>query len=326
MKVWTVSEPGGIDKLIVEDRPQPEPKEDEVLVRVKAFGINRLEIGRRESMEKVDGQYPVMGVEFAGEVVVNHSDRSDLEEGTRVMSIIESGSHAEFVSAPADRLMVIPEHLSFEEAAAIPEVWLTAYQTMYWIADLQPEESILIYAAASGVGSAAVQMARQISNAKILGTSSQASKLEALTELGIDAGINRKEESIFERVQEVTDGRGVDVILDFVGASNWQLNLDNAAVDARWVVIGALGGVEVDSFNLGQILQKRLNIMATLLSPRSSEYKAKLSQEFAKEVLPRFENGDLKPIIDQVFDFEDLPKAHERMENNNNTGKLIVKF
>lgn len=324
MKAWTVKEAGSLDQLVMEDRPVPTVDAGEALVKVNSFGINRLELMQRQTMEKQDGHYPILGVEFAGEVVDKQSNRTDLEVGSRVMGIVKSGSHAEYVTVPADRLMLIPDDMTDIEAAALPEAWLTAYQVTYWLGQLQNGETIFIHAAASGVGTAALQMAQVLSDAKVIGSSSKDFKLEALKDMGCDLVLNYKEDDMLQAVEEMTDGKGADIILDFIGASNWQLNLDLAAVDGRWIIIGNLGGVEVPSFNLWDILAKRLTIQGTLLSPRSQDYKARLSQEFSDRVLPHFETGELKPIIDRVLNFDQLPQAHQVMENNENMGKIIM--
>lgn len=323
MKVWTVKEPGGRDQLLQEEREMPKVEAGELLIKVKAFGINRVEIINRENKNQTP-PYPILGVEVAGEVIENHSSNEALKPGTRVIGLVNKGSYAEYTVMPAEFAMVLPDELSYEEGAAIPEVFLTAYQTMYWLGELQDEDTILIHAGASGVGTAAIQMAKQLSNAKVIATSSNQEKLDTISELGGDVPVNYREETIEDRVLEVTDGRGADVILDFIGASYWDTNLKSAAVDARWVLIGLLGGAEVEKVNLGAMLGKRLQLKATLLTPRSNDYKGKLSQEFAEKVLPLFAEGKVKPVVHTVIDFNELPSAHEMMENNENIGKIII--
>lgn len=324
MKVWTIKQAGGRDQLIQEDRPQAKAQEGQLLIKVKAFGINRTEIRTREN-KNLKPPYPVLGVELAGEVIENNSDRQDIKVGSRVMGLVNEGSYAEYAVMPADMAMIIPNNLSYVEAAGVPEVFLTAYQTMYWLGELQEEQTILVHAAASGVGTSAVQLARQLSNAKIIATASQKEKLNKVQELGADHLINYKEEDIAQRVEEITDGKGVDVILDFVGASYWEINMKSIATDGRWVLIGTLGGSEVESVNLFQLMLKRIHLKGTLLTPRTNDYKAKLSQEFSEKALPLMAEGKISPIIYKEVDFDNLPQAHEIMENNENIGKIIVK-
>lgn len=323
MKVWTISEPGGIDKLIQEERPTPMPVEGEILIKVKAFGINRTETLTRMN-PLLEPPYPVLGIEVAGEVVENRSNRTDLVPGTRIAGLVNKGSYAEYATMPASFAMVLPDNLSYEEGAAIPEVFLTAYQTMYWLGQLQKGETILIHAGASGVGTSAIQLAKQLSQAKVIATSSNEEKLRKIKELGADVAINYKEEDIAERVLEETDGQGADVILDFVGASYWQTNLSSGAVDSRWVLIGTLGGSEVEQVNLFDLMKKRIHLKGTLLTPRSDAYKGELTTEFTKEVMPLIAKGAVAPIVYTVLPFDQLPDAHAMMENNENIGKIIV--
>ncbi|MFL2143731.1 NAD(P)H-quinone oxidoreductase [Ruoffia sp. FAM 20857] len=325
MKAWSITEPGGVDKLTQEERPTPLPTNGEVLIKVKAFGINRTEILTRKN-KQLEAPYPVLGIEVAGEIIENRSNRTDLEPGTRVAGLVIQGSYQEYAVMPAEFAMILPENLTYEEGAAIPEVFLTAYQTIYWLGDLKKDESILIHAGASGVGTAAIQMAKQLSDAKIFSTSSRKEKLDKMKELGTDFPINYKEEDIAKRVLEETNDEGVDVILDFIGASYYDLNLKSAKIDSRWILIGTLGGSEVEQFNILDIMQKRIHLKGTLLTPRSNAYKGELTKEFAKNVMPYFATGEIQAIIHEVVDFSELPKAHQMMENNVNIGKIIVKI
>lgn len=323
MKAWTVKQPGGRDQLVQEERPVPTPGENEILIEVKAAGINRTDILTREN-KGLSKPYPILGVEVSGVVKEAAASHPELKPGTRVTGLVNRGGYAEYVTMPADRAMVLPDAISFEEAAGISEVFLTAYQTLYWLGELKEKESVLIHAGGSGVGTAAIQLARQLSDAHIFTTAGKAEKLRTTKELGADVAINYKEEQFEERVLEATDGRGVDVILDFVGASYWEKNMKSAAIDARWVLIGTLGGTTVDQVSLLQLMQKRLSLKGTLLTPRSDAYKAELTQEFSEKAMPLFEDGRLKPIIHSVVPFDNLQEAHRQMEDNENTGKIIL--
>lgn len=325
MKVWSMTEPGGSDKLVQEERPTPLPADGEVLIKVKAFGINRTEIITREN-KQLEAPYPVFGIEVSGEIIENRSNRPDLKPGTRIAGLVNQGSYAEYAVVPAEFAIILPENMSYEQGAAIPEVFLTAYQTMYWLGDLKQSDSILIHAGASGVGTSAIQMAKQLSQAKVIATSSREEKLVRIKELGADVAINYKEEDIATRVLEETNGEGVDVILDFVGASYYETNVKSAGIDARWILIGILGGAKVDDFNLFELMKKRIHLKGTLLTPRSDAYKGELTAEFVKNVMPLIEKGEIKPIIHSVVDFDELPKAHDMMENNENIGKIVIRI
>ena len=324
MKAWTMKQPGGIDQLVIEERPIPTPSDDEVLIKVESTAINRTDIITRENTS-LEAPYPILGVEVSGIVEKEAPNYPELKEETRVAGLVNRGGYAEYVTMPADRAIVIPDSMSSIDAAAIPEVFLTAYQTMFWLGELKPQETILVHAAGSGVGTAAIQLAsRKITDANIIATAGSERKLEMAKALGAAHTINYKKEDFAEKVLEYTDGRGADVILDFVGASYWEKNLKSAAIDGRWILIGTLGGAEVEKMSIGALMQKRLSLKATVLTPRSDQYKAELTQEFSKRIIPFFEEDIIQPIVHSILSFEDLPEAHRQMEANENTGKIII--
>lgn len=324
MKAWTIRKPGGIDQLELVERPIPIAKEDEILIKVEATAINRTDIITREN-RKLEAPYPVLGVEISGVVEQESPKYPNLVKGTRVAGIVTQGSYAEYAVMPANRAIVLPDSISLIEGAAIAEVFLTAYQTMFWLGEIERGETILIHAAGSGVGTAAIQLAGpKIAGAKVIATAGSEQKLALAKELGAEVTINYKNEDFAKRVLEETDGRGVDLILDFVGASYWQQNLESAAVDARWILIGTLGGNLVEEVSLIELMKKRIALHATLLTPRSDEYKAELTKEFTKVILPFFEEDIIQPIIHSVLSFNQLPEAHRQMEADENTGKIIL--
>ncbi|GAB2488211.1 NAD(P)H-quinone oxidoreductase [Alkalibacterium psychrotolerans] len=325
MKAWTISEPGGREVLVKKEFPEPMAQKGELLIQVKAAGINRTDTLTRQNTS-LSSPYPILGVEVSGVVVANHSSDWTLEVGTRVAGLVNHGGYGEYVVMPADRAIRLPDSLTFEEGAAIPEVFLTAYQTLYLLGDLQEKERVLIHAAGSGVGTAAIQLAKQLSQATIFATAGSSRKLEVADSLGADVLINYKETAFDDVIADQTDGQGVDVILDFVGASYWDRNLRSAAVDARWILIGTLGGSTVEKVLLSELMKKRIALKGTLLTPRSNAYKAALTKEFVHEALPLFKEGKLKPVVHSVVPFSELPEAHRQMENNENIGKIILSF
>lgn len=326
MKVVSIKKPGNSKELEMQERPIPKPEMGQLLVKVKASAINRTDIMTRENRQLPE-PYPILGIEVAGVVVENQdSSNNQLVPGTRVAGLVNHGGYAEYVVMPADRAIRIPDNMSFEEAAAIPEVFLTAYQTLYWLGELESEETVLIHAGASGVGTAAIQLAKKMTKAKVIVTAGSTEKLQFCKELGADKLINYKEEEFNQLVLEYTEQKGVDLILDFVGASYWEKNLNSLKTDGRWVVIGVLGGAVVENVNLGMLLQKRITLKGTLLTPRSDDYKAQLTNEFIENVLPYFEKGLIKPIVDIVFPLDEVAKAHQYMEENKNIGKIILKI
>ena len=323
MKVVSIKKPGSAAELIMEERAKPTPQKGELLVKVKATAINRTDIMKREN-QRLKPPYPILGVEMAGVVEENNSSNKAFTPGTRVASLVNEGSYAEYVTVPAERAIVLPDETTFEEGTAIPEVFLTAYQTLYWLGELQQDETVLIHAGGSGVGTAAIQLAKQLTGAKVITTAGSAEKLNFCKRLGADETINYKTEDFSERVLEMTDGKGVDLILDFIGASYWEKNLKSIKVDGHWILIGVLGGATAENVNLGALLGKRVSLIGTLLTPRSDEYKAELTHAFAEKALPLFAADKIHPIVDRVFPFEEAADAHRYMEDNKNTGKIIL--
>lgn len=322
MKSVIVKKPGGYEQLEVVDMDIPKLKEGELLIKVHSAAVNRTDIITREG--KVGYlENPILGVEISG-VVTEINGKSSFSVGDRVMGLVNGGGYAEFAVMPSDRAIKVPDSLSFDEAAAIPEVFLTAYQTLFWLGKLKKNETVLIHAGASGVGTAAIQLAKHISDAKVIVTAGSKRKLDFCRELGADVLINYKEQSFDEEVLKATNGEGVDLILDFVGADYWNKNLASIKKEGRWVLIGILGGAEVKKVNLLSIMSKCIQLTGTLLTPRSNEYKALLTKEFSENIIPYFENKKIKPIIDTKFSLEDIGKAHLYMEGNHNIGKIII--
>jgi NADPH:quinone reductase-like Zn-dependent oxidoreductase len=214
--------------------------------------------------------------------------------------------------------------MTFEEAAAIAEVFLTAYQCLFWLGGLDKGQQVLIHAGASGVGTAAIQLVREAGGRSIV-TAGSAEKLVACQKMGADVTINYKEGPFAEKVLAATGGRGADIILDFVGASYWKDNLAAIATEGRWIIISTLGGHEVPVLDLRRLMAKRITLVGTTLRSRSEDYKIRLTQAFASFALPLFEQGRLVPVIDSVFPWEEVAAAHRYMEENRNIGKIILK-
>ncbi|TFJ92497.1 NAD(P)H-quinone oxidoreductase [Lentibacillus salicampi] len=322
MKGVIVEQPGGPEQLHVTELIAPESEQGDLLIKVHNAAVNRTDIMTREGKSGY-AKSPVIGIEVAG-TVVDANGSGTFSAGDRVMGLVNGGGYAEYAIMPAERAMRIPENLSFAEAAAIPEVFLTAYQTLYWLGKLQKQETVLIHAGASGVGTAAIQMAKQLSDAKVIVTAGSERKLNFCQELGADVLINYKEQSFDEEVLKATDDRGVDLILDFIGADYWDKNLASITQGGRWVLIGVLGGGEVSDVNLMAIMAKYIQLTGTLLTPRSDAYKADLSNEFAGVVLPHMNDGTIRPIIDSVYPLEQVTEAHQHMEDNQNIGKILL--
>lgn len=322
MKAVGIKTAGDSSQLVLVDRKQPSLSKGELLIEVEAAGVNRTDILTRERSTHTPEQVE-LGIEVAGRVLdTNGSDKFSV--GDRVMGLVNGGGYAEIAKLPADRAIPLPHALSYIEGAAIPEVFATAYQTLFWIGGLKENETVLIHAGASGVGTAAIQLAKQLKHARVIVTAGSQEKLDFCKQLGADVLINYKEENFASVISKETKTKGVDLILDFIGASYWEKNLESIAIDGRWVLIGTLGGYELSNFNISSLLQKRIQLTGTLLTPRSDRYKAKLSQELAYQTLPLFENKTLKPIVDTIFPIEKVKDAHDYMEASKNIGKIIL--
>jgi putative PIG3 family NAD(P)H quinone oxidoreductase len=324
MKAVVVTEPGGPETLQIADVPTPEPGPDEVLVRVHATALNRADTyQRRGHYPPPEGAPETLGLEMAGTVAETGHRVVNWSEGDRVFSLLPGGGYAEAVCVDADMLMALPPGLSMEEAAAIPEVFLTAYQALHWLGGLQPDHRVLIHAGASGVGTAAVQLTC-LADAHPYVTAS-APKHDVCTALGAEAAIDYESESFADRIDAITDGAGVHIILDFIGAPYFHDNVASLAVDGRIVQLATMGGATVDGVSLRDLMAKRVQLLATTLRSRHPAYKIDLTHEFAADVLPRFVDGDLEPVIDSVMDWREVAAAHRRMENNDNAGKIVLR-
>lgn len=301
------------------DIDKPSIQDDELLIEVKACGVNRLDLIHRQNKP---GR--ILGVETAGLVVQAGKD-TYFKVGDRVMGLTSTGGYAQYTVLNDGLAMAIPDNLDFIQAAAIPEVFLTAFQTLYLIGHLDQGEKILIHAGASGVGTAAIQLAREISQADIYTTASKKEKLDFIKDLGAKHTINYKDQSFAEYVLNDTDDQGVNLILDFVGADYYHDNIKSLATDGRLVLIGTLSGSMVERVDLQELMNKRIQMTGTLLSPRSVAYKKNLVNHFKDQALELFETEDLKPIVNKVFNLDQAAEAHQYMEADKNIGKIILK-
>ena len=315
---------GGSEVLEIQEREQPVPGPSYVRVRVRASALNRADISQRL------GRYPappgspedIPGLEYSGEIDSIGSDVHAWKVGDRVMGIVGGGAHAEFLVAHEGEIMHVPRGLSMEEAAAIPEVFLTAFDAMFEQLHMSAGETLLIHAAGSGVGTAAVQMGK-VAGIKTIGTSRSAEKLERARRLGLDIAIAATESDWPEKVRALTDGKGVDGVLDLVGATYLQGNLECMAVRGRLISVGLTGGASA-TLDMRMLMRKRLTLIGTVLRTRGPDEKVPLIQDFSAGMLPLFEDHQLVPVVDSVFSFDDVRKAHDRMESNDTFGKLVL--
>ena len=304
------------------EKPQPTPAQ--LLVKVHATALNRADTLQREGKyPPPKGASPLLGLEIAGVVEEVGANCTRYKKGDKVFGLLPGGGYAEYAVIEEAMAMPVPDNLSMEEAAAIPEVFLTAWQALVWLGKLRAGERALIHAGASGVGTAAIQLARAL-HAEVLVTASE-SKLQACLNLGAHKAINYKEASFGEEVMAYTNTEGVDVIVDFIAGPYFNQNLDCLRLDGRLVILASLGGGKVADFDLRKILTKRLQVMGATLRSRSKEYQIKLTEDLSRFALPLFKEGKLKPVIDSVYNWEEAAEAHRYIESNKNIGKIVLR-
>jgi putative PIG3 family NAD(P)H quinone oxidoreductase len=331
MKAVVITSYGGVEGIGVQevDTP-PAPPADRVRVRVHAAGLNRADILQRRGHYPAPPGYPtnIPGLEFAGEVESMGDAVRSWDIGDRVFGIIAGGAQAKFVVVPESNLARIPDELDWVQAGAMPEVLITAHDALFTRAGLQMGERVLIHAAASGVGTAAIQMAHAV-GATVFGTSRTANKLERLHQLnlGLDqsVAVGNQPANFVEAVQKWTNGAGVDVILDLVGGNYLSANLEALASRGRLIGVGTMAGAKSE-IDLGLLMRKRLTIIGTMLRGRSIEEKAKATRLFAASVLPLVSRGTIRPVIDRVYPANEIRQAHERMESDATFGKIVLTF
>jgi tumor protein p53-inducible protein 3 len=323
MKAVVITAYGAPEVLQVQEVPNPTPQAHEVLIEVAATALNRADLLQR--MGKYNppaGMSPYPGLEVAGTVRAVGDAVTRYQVGDKVMALLAGGGYAEQVAVAEGHVMSIPSVLSLHDAAAVPEAWLTAYSNMIEIARLQPNENVLIHAGASGVGTAAIQLAKW--HGATVFTTASGGKLETLAALGADHTLDYRMESFAERILDITSGYGVDVIVDFIGAPYWEDNLKLLALWGRMVFIGLMGGNEVKA-NLSILMSKKLSLHGSTLRDRTEAQKTALVSAFTNAVLPSFETKQLRPVLDErTFTLDEIVEAHRYMESNQNVGKIVV--
>ena len=313
--------------LEVGEAERPRAAADRVLVRVHAAALNRADLLQRRGLYPAPPGAPadIPGLEFAGEVAEVGDEALAWRVGARVFGITGGGAQAEYAVVPESSLARIPEGMDYEDAAAVPEVFITAHDALFTQAGLRMGERVLVHAAGSGVGTAAVQLARA-AGATVFGTARTAAKLERAREFGLDAwAVVGEDPRVFvEAARAWTDGAGVDVVLDLVGASYLSANMEALAPRGRLMLVGTLGGARGE-FDFGLAMRKRLRVTGTVLRARSTAEKADAVGRFAREVVPLFARRLLRPVVDSLFPLEEVSAAHRRLESNETFGKVVLK-
>ncbi|RPI04264.1 MAG: NAD(P)H-quinone oxidoreductase [Actinobacteria bacterium] len=327
MKAVVLETYGEPEVLRVADVPEPTPGPDEVIVEVAASALNRADLLQRR------GGYPgpklvyggrtfdIPGMELAGNVVELGARVTEFELHQPVMAIVSGGGYAERCAVHERQLLPVPSAVSGRDAAAIPEVFITAWDALVVQGGLTSGRIALVHAGASGVGTAAIQIVKAI-GARIIVTTSTG-KVEACRALGADLVVDYTSEEFVAAALEFTRGRGVDVILDVIGGDYLERNLDALGTQGTIVQVGAMGGGAA-TFTLGKMLYKRARLIGTVLRARPLEEKAAISRQFGREVVPLFDQGLLKPVIDRHFPLDEVVEAHRYMESNANVGKILL--
>ena len=314
---------GGPEVLTVSDIPMPKPGPDQLLVRVRATALNRADtLQRKGKYPPPPGDSDILGLELAGEVESWGSGVSGFSKGQRVFALVGGGGYAQYALVDKEMAMAMPPGWTFEQAAAVPEVFFTANETIFVLGELQRGESVLIHAGGSGVGTAGIQMAKQ-AGATVYVTAGSQDKIDRCLALGADAGINYKTHDFAEEIKRLTGGNGVDVVEDFLGASYLPRNLGIMKNGGRIIIVALMGGSKVE-IDLSVLQRKRVKLIGSVMRSRPLADKRAITRRFQERWLPLLVSGKMKPIVDTVFPMGQVVQAHAAMEANQNFGKILL--
>lgn len=323
MAVIEIGEPGGPEALRPAMRPVPQPGPGEVLIRVAAAGVNRPDIMQRRGLYPPPrGASDLPGLEVSGTIVALGEDVTQWRKGDRVCALLAGGGYAEYAVAPEGQCLPVPEGVSLEEAACLPETFFTVWSNLFERGYAAPGETVLVHGGTSGIGTTAIQLCRAF-GLNVIVTCGTDEKCRIAEEIGANAAINYRTEDFVERVRELTDGRGVDVVLDMIGGDYVPRNLSVLADDGRHVSIAIQRGNRAE-IKLFDIMTRRLVLTGSTLRARSVAFKAALAESLRREVWPLFASGQLKPVIDSRFALRDAAGAHARMEESAHVGKIML--
>jgi NADPH2:quinone reductase len=323
MKAIEISRPGAPEVLQLCERPLPELKEGEVLIKVHAAGVNRPDVLQRM------GRYPVPagasdlpGLEVAGEIVAGELGGSGFKVGDMVCALVQGGGYAEYCAAPLAQCLPLPQGWSAQQAASLPETFFTVWSNVFDRARLSPGETLLVQGGTSGIGVTAIQLAAAFGH-RVFATAGTDEKCRACEALGAERGINYRSEDFVVMVKQATEGRGVDVILDMVGGDYIPREIDALADDGRISLIALLGGSK-SMVDFGQVLRRRLTLTGSTLRPRPVAFKAAIAASLRDKVWPLLELGKIKPVIHSIFPLEQAAQAHALMESSTHIGKIVL--
>jgi NADPH2:quinone reductase len=324
MKAVIITRPGGPEVLQIEERPVPTYGPREVLVKVEAAGVNRPDIAQRK------GSYPpppgapqdIPGLEIAGVVTEAGSEVTRWKVGDRICALVSGGGYAQYCNVPEEQCLPVPENILLLEAATLPETLFTVWSNVFQRGRLKPGETLLVHGGSSGIGVTAIQMAKAMGS-KVIVTAGDDNKCGFCEKIGATRAINYRTEKFDEVVKELTEGKGVDVILDMIGGDYFPLNIQSLAEDGRLVMINTMQGNKV-SVDLHEVMRKRLIITGSTLRSRDSAFKGAIATELEQQIWPLLAAGKIRPIIFEVFPFEEAAKAHQLMESSRHIGKIVL--
>lgn len=323
MNCIEIVEPGGPEVLKPTRRPVPKPAAGEVLIRVRAAGVNRPDVSQRIGRyAPPPGVTDIPGLEVAGEVAALGADVKDWKVGDTLCALVAGGGYAEYVTAPALQCLPIPGKLGMVEAAALPETFFTVWSNLYDRAHLAAGETLLVHGGSSGIGTTAIQLAAK-RGARVIATAGSAEKCRVCEELGAERTVNYKDEDFVEAVKEFTGGRGVDVVLDMVGGDYIPRNIKAMAIDGRHVSIAFLGG-SIAEVNFMPMMLKRLTLTGATLRPQSVERKGEIARALREHAWPLIAKGEIKPVIHATFPLAEAAEAHRLMESSRHIGKIVL--
>ncbi len=316
---------GGPEVMTFSNGPLPSPKAGELLVKVQAAGINRPDVAQRQgNYPAPKDASPVLGLEVAGEVVALGEGVSDFQIGDRVCALANGGGYAEYCVVPAGQALPFPTGYDAVKAAAVPETFFTVWANLFQMAGLTEGESVLIHGGSSGIGTTAIQLAKAF-GAEVYTTAGSKEKCAACEKLGAKRAINYREEDFAAVIKEATGGKGVDVILDMIGASYFEKNIASLAKDGCLSMIAFLGGTVAEKVDLRPIMVKRLTVTGSTMRPRTGDEKRAIRDELVEQVWPLLESGKLAPVIHDVIDFDQVAEGHRLMESSGHIGKIVMR-
>jgi NADPH2:quinone reductase len=324
MRYIAATAAGGPEVLVPATTEVPAPKADEVLIRVQAAGVNRPDVAQRKGLyPPPPGASPIIGLEVAGEVVAKGADAHGCEVGDQVCALTNGGGYAEYCVAPVTQCLRWPRGYDAIRAAALPETYFTVWANLFVHGRFSAGESVLVHGGSSGIGVTAIQLAREFGG-RAFATAGSDEKCAACVKLGAEAAINYRTEDFAARIASLTEGRGVDVVIDLVGAPYFERNMKCLAMDGRLVEVATQGGTRAEGLDLFDIMRRRLTITGSTMRPRTTAQKGAIARDLATKVWPALDAGRAGPVIYQVFPFEQAAEAHRVMESSVHIGKLVL--